>query len=98
MLSIERRCDGLSVRVGSLRESLLKAKVREERFMYRPEKASNRTTVMTTSFGSLRIPLLGLGVWEVANGPETENAVHWALELAARTGPARSRTPRRRGS
>jgi hypothetical protein len=44
------------------------------------------------------IPLLGLGVWEVANGPETENAVHWALELAARTGQARSRTPRRRGS
>jgi hypothetical protein len=54
MLSTERRGDGLSVRVGSPRESVLKAKVREERFMYRPEKASNRTTMMTTSFGSLR--------------------------------------------
>jgi hypothetical protein len=54
MLSIERRGDGPSVRGGSLRNSVLKAKVREERFMYRPEKASNRTTMLTTSFGSLR--------------------------------------------
>jgi diketogulonate reductase-like aldo/keto reductase len=30
------------------------------------------------------IPLLGLGVWQVANGPETENAVRWALELGYR--------------
>jgi diketogulonate reductase-like aldo/keto reductase len=31
-----------------------------------------------------RIPLLGLGVWQVPNGPECENAVRWALELGYR--------------
>jgi diketogulonate reductase-like aldo/keto reductase len=30
------------------------------------------------------IPLLGLGVWQVPNGPEAENAVSWALELGYR--------------
>jgi diketogulonate reductase-like aldo/keto reductase len=30
------------------------------------------------------IPLLGLGVWQVDPGPETENAVRWALELGYR--------------
>jgi diketogulonate reductase-like aldo/keto reductase len=30
------------------------------------------------------IPLLGLGVWQMRNGPETENAVRWALELGYR--------------
>jgi diketogulonate reductase-like aldo/keto reductase len=30
------------------------------------------------------LPLLGLGVWQVPNGPETENAVRWALELGYR--------------
>jgi 2,5-diketo-D-gluconate reductase A len=30
------------------------------------------------------IPLLGLGVWQVPYGPETENAVRWALELGYR--------------
>jgi diketogulonate reductase-like aldo/keto reductase len=30
------------------------------------------------------IPLLGLGVWQVPNGSETENAVRWALELGYR--------------
>src|SRR6266436_9685133 len=27
-----------------------------------------------------QIPLLGLGVWQVPNGPECVNAVRWALE------------------
>jgi diketogulonate reductase-like aldo/keto reductase len=31
-----------------------------------------------------RIPILGLGVWQVPNGPECENAVRWALELGYR--------------
>ena len=31
-----------------------------------------------------RIPLLGLGLWQVPNGPECENAVRWALELGYR--------------
>jgi 2,5-diketo-D-gluconate reductase A len=30
------------------------------------------------------IPLLGLGVWQVPDGQETENAVRWALELGYR--------------
>jgi 2,5-diketo-D-gluconate reductase A len=30
------------------------------------------------------IPLLGLGVWQVPNGPEAENSVRWALELGYR--------------
>ena len=30
------------------------------------------------------IPLLGLGVWQVPEGPETENAVRWALEVGYR--------------
>jgi diketogulonate reductase-like aldo/keto reductase len=31
-----------------------------------------------------RLPLLGLGVWRVRNGPECVNAVRWALELGYR--------------
>jgi 2,5-diketo-D-gluconate reductase A len=31
-----------------------------------------------------QIPLLGLGVWQVPNGPECEQAVGWALELGYR--------------
>jgi 2,5-diketo-D-gluconate reductase A len=30
------------------------------------------------------IPILGLGVWQVPNGPECVNAVRWALELGYR--------------
>jgi diketogulonate reductase-like aldo/keto reductase len=30
------------------------------------------------------IPLLALGVWQIPNGPECENAVRWALELGYR--------------
>jgi diketogulonate reductase-like aldo/keto reductase len=30
------------------------------------------------------IPLLGLGVWQVRNGPECVNAVRWAIELGYR--------------
>jgi diketogulonate reductase-like aldo/keto reductase len=31
-----------------------------------------------------QMPLLGLGVWQIPNGPECVNAVHWALELGYR--------------
>jgi len=31
-----------------------------------------------------QIPLLGLGVWQVPNGPECEDAVRWAFELGYR--------------
>jgi 2,5-diketo-D-gluconate reductase A len=39
--------------------------------------------VRTLADGST-IPTLGLGVWQVPNGPECENAVRWALELGYR--------------
>jgi diketogulonate reductase-like aldo/keto reductase len=46
---------------------------------------------MVTTEGTTRqladgthIPLLGLGVWQVPNGPECVNAVRWALELGYR--------------
>lgn len=31
-----------------------------------------------------RIPVLGLGVWQIPNGPECVNAVLWALQLGYR--------------
>jgi 2,5-diketo-D-gluconate reductase A len=31
-----------------------------------------------------RMPMLGLGVWQIPNGPECVNAVRWALELGYR--------------
>jgi 2,5-diketo-D-gluconate reductase A len=31
-----------------------------------------------------QIPLLGLGVWQVPDGPQCDNAVRWALELGYR--------------
>src|SRR3979490_1515438 len=31
-----------------------------------------------------QIPVLGFGVWQVPDGPETETAVRWALELGYR--------------
>src|SRR5450755_3209174 len=49
------------------------------------------TTGAMTADGRIRVladgnemPLLGLGVWQVANGAECENAVRWALELGYR--------------
>src|SRR5258707_13792978 len=35
------------------------------------------------SYGS-ELPLLGLGVWQIPNGPECVDAVRWALELGYR--------------
>ena len=32
----------------------------------------------------IELPLLGLGVWQVPNGPECVNAVRWALEVGYR--------------
>jgi diketogulonate reductase-like aldo/keto reductase len=43
---------------------------------------------MTMEFAKLadgnQLPMLGLGVWQVPDGPTTENAVRWALELGYR--------------
>src|SRR6266852_536124 len=49
-------------------------------------KTTSKTTDARTralADGS-QIPLLGLGVWQVPNGPTTVNAVRWALELGYR--------------
>ena len=43
--------------------------------------ADGRTRVLADGN---EIPLLGLGVWQIPNGPECENAVRWALELGYR--------------
>lgn len=37
-----------------------------------------------TLAGGVRMPLLGLGVWDMDSGAETENAVRWALEAGYR--------------
>ena len=49
------------------------------------------TTNLVTADGRARLladgnemPMLGLGVWQVPNGPEGVNAVRWALELGYR--------------
>jgi diketogulonate reductase-like aldo/keto reductase len=47
----------------------------------RPVTSDGRARVLADGN---EIPLLGLGVWQVPNGPEAENAVRWALELGYR--------------
>src|SRR4030081_3399525 len=47
---------------------------------------TSKTTVARTRVlaDGNQIPLLGLGVWQVPNGPTTVTAVRWALELGYR--------------
>src|SRR4030081_4089743 len=47
---------------------------------------TSKTTVARTRVlaDGNQIPLLGLGVWQVPNGPTTVNAVRWALDLGYR--------------
>ncbi|MFC5268872.1 aldo/keto reductase [Kribbella qitaiheensis] len=45
--------------------------------------ANNSQLTRTLSNGA-EIPLLGLGVWQVEDGPETEQAVAWALDKGYR--------------
>ena len=45
--------------------------------------ANNAQATLTLSNGT-EIPVLGLGVWQAADGPETEQAVSWALEQGYR--------------
>jgi diketogulonate reductase-like aldo/keto reductase len=42
-----------------------------------------RATTRTLADGT-EVPVLGLGVWQVPDGPECEQAVRWALELGYR--------------
>src|SRR6202047_5630200 len=49
------------------------------------------TVSQTTADGRARVladgnqmPMLGLGIWQVPNGPASVNAVRWALELGYR--------------
>lgn len=48
-----------------------------------PETTTSDERIHRLADGS-QMPTLGLGVWQVRNGPETENAVRWALELGYR--------------
>ncbi|HWF51965.1 MAG TPA: aldo/keto reductase [Solirubrobacteraceae bacterium] len=47
------------------------------------ESATQEARVRTLADGN-QIPRLGLGVWQVPDGPECVNAVRWALELGYR--------------
>ncbi|MGH9123650.1 MAG: aldo/keto reductase [Acidimicrobiales bacterium] len=47
------------------------------------ESEAQAARALTLSDGN-QIPLLGLGVWQVPDGPECVNAVRWALELGYR--------------
>lgn len=44
---------------------------------------SARSTAVTLNNG-LKMPILGLGVWQMENGAETEHAVRWAIEAGYR--------------
>jgi diketogulonate reductase-like aldo/keto reductase len=46
-----------------------------------PVTSNERTYVLADGH---RMPMLGLGVWQVPDGPECVNAVRWALELGYR--------------
>src|SRR5215207_2098065 len=45
---------------------------------------ANNSQVTRTLSNGAEIPALGLGVWQVQDGPETERAVAWALEQGYR--------------
>src|SRR6059058_6092891 len=47
----------------------------------KPVTADGRARVLADGN---QMPMLGLGVWQVPNGPECVNAVRWALELGYR--------------
>jgi diketogulonate reductase-like aldo/keto reductase len=49
-----------------------------------PEGSVAPYTQSRTLADGAEMPVLGLGVWQAADGPETENAVRWALELGYR--------------
>ena len=53
--------------------------------MLRRDNAGTVSDVTTRKLADgSSIPVLGLGVWQVRNGPECENAVRWALEFGYR--------------
>ena len=49
-----------------------------------PEQSVTREERVRRLADGNEMPVLGLGVWQVPNGPECENAVRWALELGYR--------------
>jgi diketogulonate reductase-like aldo/keto reductase len=51
--------------------------------MSQPTSSTPGVPTHRLSDGS-ELPLLGLGVWQIPNGPECVNAVRWALELGYR--------------
>src|SRR5215469_15500713 len=48
------------------------------------DRATDSTSPTRELADGSSIPILGLGVWQVPNGPESVNAVRWALELGYR--------------
>jgi diketogulonate reductase-like aldo/keto reductase len=46
-----------------------------------PSTGPGRTLSLT---GGIEMPLLGLGVWQIPDGPQAEDAVRWALEAGYR--------------
>ena len=80
---------------GARRGTRIARAPRERRGKAGPERRNEGATPMTfgtvTADGRARVladghqmPLLGLGVWQVPNGPECVNAVRWALDLGYR--------------
>src|SRR5215831_2900435 len=60
-------------------------------YRFSGSKESSMSKVSNTAAGRAQvladgehIPLLGLGVWQVPNGPECVSAVRWALEAGYR--------------
>jgi diketogulonate reductase-like aldo/keto reductase len=49
-----------------------------------PDPATTPAAALRTLADGNRIPLLAFGVWQVADGPECEQAVRWALEAGYR--------------
>src|SRR5437660_11588943 len=50
----------------------------------RGASVTETTTQTKTLSDGTRMPVLGLGVWQVPDGPECENAVRWALQAGYR--------------
>jgi 2,5-diketo-D-gluconate reductase A len=49
-----------------------------------PDPAASSLDSVHVLADGAEMPLLGLGVWQVPDGPQCENAVRWALELGYR--------------
>jgi diketogulonate reductase-like aldo/keto reductase len=60
------------------------ARLDQFRRYWRVERPSPMAQPVRELVGGVRMPVLGLGVWQMAAGQETEQAVEWALEAGYR--------------